>query len=159
VGLLAPGSGDRDRPEFRIPAGAADHVEMLQFTWPVGFPDGARIWLAATHMHYIGTGMQMHLRRAAPAQGEPEQECLIDTPAWNFDWQQAYTYDAPMEELPTIRVGDSVLMRCSYDNTTNNPGVREALRERGLEAPIDVELGEGSPRGSPSPAKPTAPNE
>jgi len=33
-------------------------------------------------------------------------------------------------------------MRCTYDNTLDNPDVRRALAEQGLDEPIDVHLGE-----------------
>ena len=33
-------------------------------------------------------------------------------------------------------------MRCTYDNTLNNPGVVEALGQQGLEEPVEVRLGE-----------------
>ena len=35
-------------------------------------------------------------------------------------------------------------MRCTYDNTLDNPGTRRALDDGGYDAPIDVYLGEGT---------------
>lgn len=35
-------------------------------------------------------------------------------------------------------------MQCEYDNTLDNPGVRRALDDAGLEVPVNVGLGEGS---------------
>ena len=95
-------------------------------------------------MHYVGRDMAIHLRRTSPREGEPEQECLIQTPAWDFNWQRGYRYDAELEELPVARQGDTYLMRCRYDNSLDNPFVREALREQGLSDPRDVHLGEGT---------------
>ena len=35
-------------------------------------------------------------------------------------------------------------MTCQYDNTTDNPKVREALTEQGLSEPVDIYLGEST---------------
>lgn len=73
---------------------------------------------------------------------EPANECLLQTPRWSFEWQRFYAYDLPIEELPTIGGGDRLSFRCTYDNTLDNEYVAEALEWLGLEAPIDVKLGE-----------------
>ena len=73
---------------------------------------------------------------------EPATECLVQTPAWNFDWQRIYNYDVPIEQLPILRGGDALNMRCTYDNTMDNPAVKEALEFAGLSAPVAVKLGE-----------------
>ena len=38
--------------------------------------------------------------------------------------------------------GDVVVLDCTYDNTMNNQNLVEALADSGLDAPIDVFLGE-----------------
>ena len=73
--------------------------------------------------------------------GEPADECLVHSD-WNFDWQRTYQYDAPIETLPTFGHGDTVELKCTYDNTMHNSFVQRALMEQGLVAPIDVVLGE-----------------
>ena len=73
---------------------------------------------------------------------DPETECFVQTPAWDFNWQRIYNYDAPIEQLPIVRAGDALNMRCTYDNTLNNPFVKIALDLKGLLAPVDVKLGE-----------------
>jgi hypothetical protein len=93
-------------------------------------------------MHYIGVDLEVRITRATPAAGEPAEECLIKVPHWSFDWQRTYLYDAPVAELPTVGDGDEVTIRCLYDNTLENPFVQRALREQGLEMPVDVYLGE-----------------
>lgn len=72
----------------------------------------------------------------------PSKECLVETPAWDFNWQRIYVYDAPVEKLPVIRAGDKIRLRCQYDNSLDNPFVAEALKEQGKSAPADVVLGE-----------------
>ncbi len=73
---------------------------------------------------------------------DPASECFVQTPAWDFDWQRIYNYDAPIEQLPILRAGDSLGMRCTYDNTLNNPAVKLALELKGLTEPVAVKLGE-----------------
>ena len=63
-------------------------------------------------------------------------------PAWNFEWQMMYGYDAPFEDLPALSPGERLVVQCTYDNTLNNPFVQQMLADEGLSEPIDVTLGE-----------------
>ncbi|MDP2305116.1 MAG: hypothetical protein Q8P18_03735 [Pseudomonadota bacterium] len=139
---LDTGMNDRGaRAEFRIPAGAADHVESIRYVIPEG--DGPySIFMAGTHMHYVGTDMLIQVDHAVPVGDEPATECLVQTPRWDFNWQRAYSYDAPLDQVPVIRGGDTLRLRCTYDNTLDNAGVRQALDDAGLSEPADVYLGE-----------------
>ena len=133
---LLPNEGDRDgTPEFRIPAGAQGHIEEMVFEIPEDLPP-TRVWSVGAHMHYVGTNMQIRM------QGNGYDQCLVETPNYSFEWQRTYTYDAPFDELPIAVGGDELYMRCTYDNSMNNPYVVEALEEQGLDAPVDVVLGE-----------------
>lgn len=141
VGGLLPGPEDPPGViEFKVPAGAKNHTETMTTT--VAASSDQIIWGMGTHMHYAGRSMSVHLRRAAPQSGEPEQECLIHTPQWNFNWQRGYAYDAPLDEVPVARAGDQYLMQCRYDNSMGNPFVATALQQQGLSAPRDIFLGE-----------------
>lgn len=122
--------------EFVIPPDVSDHVEDMSWTWNLPLVE-FRIYGAATHMHYVGRDMRVELARA-----DGDSECLIETPQWDFNWQRGYGYDAEYDELPIMKNGDKVLMHCSYDNTMKNPFVAQALHERGMDAPIEVKLGE-----------------
>lgn len=73
---------------------------------------------------------------------DAEDACLLHTPAWDFNWQRFYFYDAAPEALPVVRSGDKLHMRCVYNNSKSNPGVAQALVEQGKDAPADVYLGE-----------------
>ena len=73
---------------------------------------------------------------------QPTNECLLQTPKWEFHWQRFYAYDEPLEKLPTVGPGDRLKLRCTYDNTLANEDVAEALKVQGLDAPIDVHLGD-----------------
>jgi hypothetical protein len=139
AGGLLPGTNDPEAElEFMIPAGAKEHVESMVSTVSTEM----RIYGVGTHMHYVGRDQVIHLKHAAPADGEPEQECLIQTPRWDFNWQRGYAYDTPLDEVPVARPGDQLLFSCRYDNSMDNPFVREALEQQGLSAPRDVHLGE-----------------
>lgn len=138
-GPLQPGPNDNGGPEFRIPAGAVDHTEEMLFTLN-GLPD-LRVFSAGTHMHYVGTDMVVGIQRDNPGD-QPANECLVQTPDWNFEWQRGYMYDAPLDDVPVVREGDKVYLRCTYNNSMSNPFVARALAEQGLDAPVDVYLGE-----------------
>ncbi len=136
----APGVGDPQTGPLMIPAGEAKQVES--FVWTVNFPKvlDVRLWTALNHMHKFGVDL-----RVSVEDGETGVEtCLLQTPKWDYNWQRSYAYDVPIEQALRIRGGDKVHVRCTYNNTLENPGVGEVLAELGLDAPFDVVLGEGT---------------
>jgi hypothetical protein len=137
---LQPGADDGAKAQFLIPAGARDHVETMKFAIPET-PAPYRLWAVGTHMHYVGTDMRIAVTRQAPGD-EPADECLLETPDWDFNWQRGYLYDVPIDQAPTLAPGDILNLRCSYDNSMQNRFVQTALLEQGLTAPRDVKLGE-----------------
>ena len=139
MGLQA-GPDDGAKPEFRIPAGAAAHTESMLFKLPANLGE-SRLWVVSTHMHYVGVDMRIGIQRAA-AGSEPAEECLLQTPKWDFNWQRGYVYDTPIDQTPTVKGGDVLELRCTYDNSMQNPFVQRALTEQGLTEPRDVLLGE-----------------
>jgi hypothetical protein len=86
--------------------------------------------------------MQVSIERATPLEGESREECLVNVQDWDFDWQRTYNYNAELEALPTVTDGDTITLKCDYNNTLSNPFVERMLAEEGLENPIDVFLGE-----------------
>ncbi len=134
---LLAGPGDSGKVEFRIPAGARGHTETMEFTVPSSYKD-VRLASVGTHMHWVATDMKIEVIRPGG-----EQECLVQTPYYNFNWQRGYTYDAASyDELPALNPGDILRMRCTYDNSMENPWLVKALKEQHLTAPVDVLLGE-----------------
>jgi hypothetical protein len=133
---LLPGPADTAGPEFRIPANASGHTETMRVTMPAQIPE-LRLYGIGGHMHYVGVDERLSVTRADGA-----EQCLLQIPRWDFNWQRGYAYDAPIEELPVIKAGDKLGIRCTYDNTTQNPKLVQALREQNLTAPKDVLLGE-----------------
>jgi hypothetical protein len=144
---LMPGMNDRSAsPEFRIPANVSTHIESQRFTIPARVDDfeipNLRVLAVGSHMHYVGTDLKLDVTHDAPKAGEPKDECLLETPRWDFNWQRSYVYDTSIENAPELRPGDTVQIRCTYDNTLENPFVGRALSELGLDAPREVFLGE-----------------
>lgn len=137
---------DEEAAEFLIPTDKAEHVEEMTWTWTL--PDSAygpvqfRVYAMGTHMHYVGRDMQVHLEHGERAETPGASECLVQTPAWDFNWQRGYEYDAPTEELPLMVDGDVLRMRCVFDNTMDNRFVRDALSDQGLDQTVPVPLGE-----------------
>ncbi len=146
-GLMAgPNDTDPNKAEFRIPANVSDHVEVMKAKLPAKLGDydipEMRAIIVGSHMHYVGRDLKMDIERTDVLPGEPTKECLIQTPQWDFNWQRGYRYDTEIEQAPRIKPGDTLQVRCTYDNTMANPALVRALREQGLEAPHDVVLGE-----------------
>lgn len=138
---LLPDPDDRDGPEFRIPANVKDHVESMVVTVP-NIPIELPVLVVGTHMHYVGRDARFWIERNNPKADEPAEECLVQTPAWDFNWQRGYMFDVPISELPTLSSGDKLRLECRYDNSMSNRFVAEALAQEGLSAPHDVYLGE-----------------
>ena len=136
---LLPGPNDDEHPGFAIPAGVSDHTEAMLMTLPGGIPE-VRLWEIGAHMHYLGVDMIIGVQRNAST--GPAEECLLHATRYSFEWQRLYVYDTDFEDTPRIAGGDRLYMRCTYDNTLGNPGVVEALGQQGLDAPVDVGLGE-----------------
>lgn len=86
--------------------------------------------------------MPMPTDKYGDVASQPVEECLLNTPDWNFEWQRFYEYDAAIQDLPFMRAGDTFEFHCDYDNSMDNPFVREALMEQGLTEPRDVVLGD-----------------
>ena len=142
---LLPGENDEHgEPQFRIPAGESGHRETARFTLTEDIGE-LRVWAAGTHMHYVGVDMKITVYRGDEREAdEAEEDCLVQTPDWDFDWQRWYEYDVDIEDAYVLRPGDSIEFRCTYDNTLDNEAVREALEERGLDAPADIYMGQGT---------------
>lgn len=136
-----PFGAEPEDGRFEIPAGAREHVEnlifdpeaILGFELPLTFP----IFAITPHMHYLGQDMRVKVRRPSG-----DEECLVHTPDYRFDWQTAYVYDAPISQLPTFGPGDSLQIRCTYNNSRSNPHMRDYLEASGLSAPTDVRWGQ-----------------
>lgn len=140
---LQAGPNDRAGAEFRIPANVAGHTEEMWTTFSDPIPE-IPIPMVGAHMHLVGTGMSVWLERATPSGDEPSTECLLPASRYDYDWQQLYRYEGDLSDMPTLSSGDTLVIRCTYDNTMDNPGVVRALADAGRSSPTDVYLGEGT---------------
>lgn len=138
---LEPGPDDPGgTPTFMIPANVAGHVETMHFTMPSFGP-------LAPIIHILGLGAHMHLAgrdEKITITKNGTESCLLHEPAWSFNWQRGYQYDAPIDSLPSISTGDVLRMRCTYDNTMQNPSLAAARSEAGMTQPKDISLGEST---------------
>ena len=133
---------DEAEAAFLIPANAKGHIEEMTWKWKLPTVP-LKVYAMATHMHYVGRGMRIWVEHAAAPAGTPATQCLIETPAWDFNWQRGYGYKTPSyDALPTLMDGDTMHFRCDYDNTLGNPYVAKALNDQGKTVPQDVPLGE-----------------
>lgn len=118
--------------DLNIPAGDPNVVE--ESTVSLGQLNGQRRLIGVfPHMHTLGTSIRLEAERS-----DGGSQCLVDIPAWNFAWQQAYFYDESQQVL--ISNADQLKLSCTFDNSpANQPTVNGVLQE-----PRDVHWGEGT---------------
>ena len=90
---------------------------------------GLEMWKACGPLDFLG-------------KAQPTNECLLHTPYYDFSWQRGYVFDLAIEDLPIVRPGDRLNMRCTYNNSLENTALSNALSQSGLSAPIEVVLGD-----------------
>ncbi len=116
-------------PKFFVPAGAENHTETLRFTAEELGISSADIEVplfgTLPHMHLLGSEASVKVERSQPQGNEPAEECLVDVPRYDFNWQRYYEFDAELSELPLMRAGDEIVVRCTYNNSASNPFVAE----------------------------------
>jgi hypothetical protein len=59
------------------------------------------------HMHERGTALRVDVRRAG------QDTCLMEVPAWDFEWQRMYMFAEPVR----LQEGDRLRVWCRYDTT------------------------------------------
>jgi mono/diheme cytochrome c family protein len=129
-------------PPFSIPPNTPTTQFTMQYTEPTSIPIPLKILAVAAHMHLVGVDEKISLHRANGTTDQPTDECMLQVPSWDFNWQRAYQYNTDISTLPTIAPGDVAQIRCTYDNTLQNPWVAQALSEQGLTQTQTVTLGE-----------------
>lgn len=130
-------------PQFFIPKNVADHPETMTRTIDsLGDLTNVKVFSVNPHMHLVGSHISSKLVRPAARGTDPKEECLANG-GWNFDWQRTYVYDAPIDQLPGLAVGDRIEVSCKWNNTIENPFVQRMLHDSNLPPqPIDLRLGE-----------------
>ncbi len=97
------------QPRLLIPAGEPNHTVEAQF--PVFPLLEMQVINVFPHMHLIGTKIEVEKQRGS------SRESLIRIDQWDFNWQGAYTFEEPVR-MPAF---SQVNLRCTYDNSVNNP--------------------------------------
>jgi hypothetical protein len=93
----------------------------------------AEIASAAHHMHMLGDAIRAEIGRS-----DGGEECLLDIPRWDFQWQMQY--QLPEDAHAFVQPGDSLTLECRYDNSAaNQPSVNGVQQP-----PRDVTWGEGT---------------
>lgn len=85
----------------------------------------------AGHMHTLGSRLTATIERVGGA-----EECLLDIPRWDFNWQQGYL----LPEQVRIEPGDAIRLFCAYDNSAENQAFVDGVQRE----PVDVTWGEGT---------------
>jgi Flp pilus assembly protein TadD/mono/diheme cytochrome c family protein len=91
-----------------IPPGAGDYVIEDRYTLPVD----VEVMAIYPHAHYLGKDI-----RAWAILPDGSERSLIWIKNWDFNWQNAYRYAAPV----TLARGTTIAMRYVYDNSASNP--------------------------------------
>lgn len=89
------------------------------------------IGAVAAHMHTLGSRLTATIERDGGG-----EECLLDIPRWDFDWQQSYR----LPEQIRIEPGDGIRLLCAYDNSPANQAFIDGVQRE----PVDVTWGEGT---------------
>jgi hypothetical protein len=76
---------------------------------PNDLPIPVRIQGVLPHMHTRGQTLNLDVVRG----GTNENECLVNVPDWDFNWQQTYFYEEPVFIFPQ----DTVNITCTYDTS------------------------------------------
>ena len=93
---------------FRLPPRMAS-VTSSDVTPLDGLPvSSVRVYGSFPHMHTLGRTLQVDVMRAAGG-----EECMINVPNWDFNWQLAYWYETPIR----VNSADSVRITCNWDTT------------------------------------------
>ena len=95
-------------PRFKIPAGAESHPVESSFTFR---EDVTLLWLMP-HMHLRGKDF-----RYLATYPNGKSEVLLSVPRYDFNWQNAYSFAAPLK-LPK---GTKIDCLAHFDNSDGNP--------------------------------------
>jgi hypothetical protein len=123
-----------------IPMGEADVMHTFQLN-PDGLIQFLAPWFTARRMLFHGAGLHMHFlgTRGTIKVIRPQnvEECVLDIPRWDFNWQYGYLHDEP---IPFELGLDQIYLECHWDNTMENQPLIDGVRRPA----VDVNWGSGS---------------
>ncbi len=116
-----------------IRAGDADASHQFMYDPTVFLSEGRplKIWGAGLHMHLLGTSIRGWILR-----GDGTEDCLADSPRYDFNWQGGVGFAEPI----TINPGDRLALECHWDNSMANQPMVDGTRV----TPADRNWGEGT---------------
>jgi len=128
-----------DPSSMAVPAGEADVQHTYEASLGdnyifdmVGFAEtGAEIHSVFPHMHQLGTAISIYLDRA-----NGDREYLVKVPAYDFNWQREYVFEASLIAEPEDTLG----IECHWNNTETYRIENEMTPTE----PEDVGWGEGT---------------
>ncbi len=77
------------------------------FSYALGQSDRFAMHSLALHMHTLGRSGRMVVKHE-----DGSETCLIDVPAYDFNWQRSYLLETPYVAVP----GDTIELTCTWDN-------------------------------------------
>ena len=89
---------------FEVPPGEAEVTDVATRRL-FGEDVPLRIHGIAPHMHRLGRSLQVEVWDAEHA------DCLVDVPRWDFDWQDLFFYEEPVD----VRGSHRVAIACTWD--------------------------------------------
>ena len=89
--------------DLQLPPGEREVMRVLEDKIGQG-----RLYGVVPHMHTLGRIFQLTID-----QGDGE-ECLIELPNWDFNWQSLYLYEEPIQ----TQASDTLKLTCTYDTTS-----------------------------------------
>lgn len=97
-----------------IPAGEKSVIHTYSFD-PTIFSNGSplQIHRATLHQHVLGVRTKLSLKK-----WNGSEQCLVDIPRWDFNWQSNYELAKPLQVLP----GEQIRIDCEWDNSRGGAG-------------------------------------
>jgi hypothetical protein len=96
-----------DSDEMLIPAGSEGTTHSWGYDIPGAF--SLQIHSASLHMHELGRSARIWTE-----DDEGNTECVLDIPAWDFNWQRSYLLAEPV-----VVSGERLNIECTWDNPTD----------------------------------------
>lgn len=96
-----------NRQDLDIPAGSERYVATDRYTLPVD----VELHAVQPHAHYLASRV-----RGVATQPDGRTTTIIDIPAWDFHWQDAYRFREPI----LLAAGTELSMEWVFDNSTAN---------------------------------------
>ena len=96
--------------DLRVQPGDANASATASFKLP-DFVPPLPLFGIVPHMHLLGKSIDVKLKKT-----DGSEQCLVNIPKWDFNWQNFYMYEQPVQ----FKGGDEAILTCTYDNSPEN---------------------------------------